>query len=64
MYVNWQRIPLLISDYMNGHSLSRHFRMLYHQKKWQYKISESQQQGTVEICVVCLKKPQQTKEML
>ena len=29
LYINWQRIPLLVSDYMNGHSLTHHFRMLY-----------------------------------
>jgi len=33
LYINWQRIPLLVSDYMNGHSLTHHFRMLYQQKK-------------------------------
>jgi hypothetical protein len=33
MCINWQRIPLLASDYMNGHSLAGHFIMLYQQKK-------------------------------
>jgi len=33
LYINWQRIPLLDSDYTNGHSLTHHIRMLYQQKK-------------------------------
>jgi hypothetical protein len=49
LYANWQRIPLLVSDYTNSHSLTHHFRMLYQPKK--KMINGLQKQCTVEICV-------------
>ena len=32
LYIKWQRISSLANDYLNGHSVTHHFRMLYQKK--------------------------------